>query len=106
MSTNKRNTSEREYATVDTDGVNYRDISMTMTELGFKMNHSSARNYIIRVMKKFALAYSQHLGHDIDDDQLENVVRSPEFQSTMADILSSLETLRRDELKGSKSHES
>jgi hypothetical protein len=88
---------EKEYATVDDDGVNYRDISMTMTELGYKMNHSSARNYIIRVMKKFALAYSQHMNQKLDDEQLEGVVKSPEFQSTMADILSALETNRREE---------
>ena len=47
----------RGYATViESEGVNYREIADTMTELGFTMNHSSARNYVLRVMRKFAAA--------------------------------------------------
>lgn len=99
MMNTKKVVTEKEYATVDADGVNYRDISMTMSELGYKMNHSSARNYIIRVMKKFALAYTQHVGNQITDEELENIVKSPEFQSTMADVLTTLEVLRKDQLK-------
>ena len=49
------------YATVE-DGVNYRDIAETMSEIGFKMNHSSARNHVIRVMKKFADAVNDATG--------------------------------------------
>ncbi|NDD31357.1 MAG: hypothetical protein EB084_24160, partial [Proteobacteria bacterium] len=46
---------ERGYATVDSDGVNYREISEVMTEMGWPMNHSSARNYVLRAMRKFAV---------------------------------------------------
>jgi hypothetical protein len=86
----------RGYATVsEDDGVNYRDISETMTELGFKMNHSSARNYVIRVMKKFAVAYSDHFNRDLSEEQLNEVVRSPDFQATIADVLQTIESQRR-----------
>lgn len=87
---------QRGYATVsDDEGVNYRNISDTMTEMGFKMNHSSARNYVIRVMKKFAVAYADHLGHSFTQERLEEVVRTPEFQSTIADVLHTIEHQRR-----------
>ena len=43
------------HATVtEDDGVNYREIAEIMTEMGFKMQHSSAHNYVLRVMRKFA----------------------------------------------------
>lgn len=87
---------QRGYATVSEDeGVNYRDISDTMTELGYKMNHSSARNYVIRVMKKFATAYAQHFDRELTENQLNEVVRSPGFQSTIADVLHTIESQRR-----------
>lgn len=96
MSLRKGSKIQRGYATVtDDDGVNYRNISDTMTELGFKMNHSSARNYVIRVMKKFAVAYADHLGHSFTDQKLEEVIRTPEFQSTISDVLHSIEHQRR-----------
>ena len=86
---------ERGYATVDEDGVNYRSISDTMTEMGFKINHSSARNYVLRSMRKFAEAFSRHMDIPLKDEKLEDVVRSPNFQSFMADILHRLEVERR-----------
>ena len=59
MALKKGTTVDRGYATVATDeGVNYREIADTMTELGFPMNHSSARNYVLRVMRKFVDAFA------------------------------------------------
>lgn len=88
---------QRGYATVsEDDGVNYRDISDTMTELGFKMNHSSARNYVIRVMKKFAVAYANHFNRELSEPQINEIVRSPGFQSTIADVLHTIESQRRN----------
>ena len=82
------------YATVD-DGVNYRDIADTMTEIGYTMNHSSARNYVLRVMRKFAKAITNQYGIDMTDDKLDVVARSPMFQSGIADLLQDLETVRK-----------
>jgi len=82
------------YATVD-DGVNYRDIADTMTEIGYKMNHSSARNYVLRVMKKFAEAIVEQYGIDVTDESLNNIARSPMFQSGIADVLQDIESLRK-----------
>ena len=85
----------RGYATIDDDGVNYRDISATLSEMGFKMNHSSARNYVLRTMKKFAEAYARHMEFSVSPKKLEDIARSPAFQGVMSDILQELEVERR-----------
>lgn len=85
----------RGYATTEDDGVNYRDISATLTEMGYKMNHSSARNYVLRTMKKFAEAYAKHYDKRVSPERVEDIARSPGFQSAMAEILQALESERR-----------
>lgn len=82
------------YATVD-DGVNYRDIADTMTEIGYKMNHSSARNYVLRVMRKFAEAIVDQYGINVSDDRLDDIARSPMFQSGISELLHDIETVRK-----------
>lgn len=82
------------YATVD-DGVNYRDIADTMTEIGYKMNHSSARNYVLRVMRKFAEAITDRYGVNMSEEGLDNVARSPMFQSGIAELLQDIEAVRK-----------
>lgn len=82
------------YATVD-DGVNYRDIADTMTEIGYRMNHSSARNYVLRVMKKFAEAVVKHHGISVTDEKLDAIARSPMFQSGIAELLQDVEAVRK-----------
>jgi len=80
------------YATVVEDsGVNYREIADVMTELGFVMNHSSARNYILRVMNKFAEAFGKEWGLSLSSDSIKKIAGSPQFQSAIADILHSIE---------------
>lgn len=88
---------ERGYATVaDDEGVKYREIADTMTELGFEMNHSSARNYVLRVMRKFAHAFMDGLDvKDVDDKRIDEIAKDPNFQHGIADLLHVLETQRR-----------
>ena len=93
MSSRKGSRVERGYATVsEDDGVNYREISEVVTEMGWPMNHSSARNYVLRAMAKFAEAYGDYAGEAVDPTQL---ARSPVFQSFVGDVLRSLEAERR-----------
>jgi len=88
----------RGYATLHKDdGVNYREIAATMTELGFPMNHSSARNHLVRVMIKFLDAIVEEYEMTIDIDPNE-IVKSPQFQQGMREILSALEAERRTNL--------
>lgn len=79
------------YATVThDDGVNYREIADTMTSIGFKMNHSSARNYVLRVMQKFAFAIVDQWDLSISEEELKKAVKTPQFQQAICDILQSI----------------
>lgn len=86
----------RGYATVAVDdGINYRVIADTMTELGFSMNHSSARNYVLRVMRKFVKAFTTGWGIDLTEEKLNEVAKSPAFQYGIAELLQTVELERR-----------
>lgn len=86
----------RGYATIATDdGINYREIADTMSDLGFFMNHSSARNHVLRVMKKFVEAYADEWDASMDDDKALEVAKSPQFQHGIAEILQDIELERR-----------
>lgn len=88
---------ERGYATVIGDeGVNYREIAETMSEMGFSMNHSSARNYVLRVMRKFAEACAEAYGIDLTESKVDEIAKSPMFQHGIADLLHTVEAKRRD----------
>ena len=93
MALRKGSKIERGYATItEDDGVEYREISEIMTEMGWTMNHSSARNYVLRGMKKFASAFADHLGVKVSPEDLS---KDPRFQSFVADVLHHIEDERR-----------
>jgi hypothetical protein len=87
---------DRGYATVaDDEGDNYRDIAETMSLMGYKMNHSSARNYVLRVMKKLVSAYASANSIELTEDKVSEVAKSPAFQNGVADLLHVIEGNRR-----------
>lgn len=88
----------KSYATVThDDGVNYRDIADTLTEMGFPMNHSSVRNHMIRIMRKFAGALSDEWSLELDERQIDDIARSSSFQRGIAEALHTVEHFRRQE---------
>lgn len=96
MALKKGSTVDRGYATVATDeGVNYREIADTMTELGFPMNHSSARNYVLRVMRKFVQEFAEEYDLDLNETRIDEIAKSPGFQHGVADLLHTVEVERR-----------
>ena len=81
------------YASItDSEGVNYRDIAEMMTEIGYSMNHSSARNYVLRIMSKFAKAITKDWGISASEADIDRIAKSPSFQQGICDILQNLET--------------
>jgi len=87
---------DRGYATVAEDeGVNYREIADTMTELGYPMNHSSARNYVLRAMRKFAKAFVTSMGLELDDAEIDGIAKDPSFQHGVTELLQTVEVQRR-----------
>lgn len=88
----------RGYATVvGDDGVNYREIAETLTEMGFPMNHSSVRNHVIRMMNKFAEALVGAWDVSVSEGDLPEIAKNPSFQHGIADLLHQLEAQRRAE---------
>lgn len=77
------------YATVSDDdtSANYRTISKIMSENGYKMNHASARNYILKIMKQFAKSIALREGIKLSDDKLLIIARNPNFQSAIGDLV-------------------
>lgn len=97
MALKKGSKVSRGYATITADeGVNYREIADTMTELGFSMNHSSARNYVLRVMRKFVATYAATFDIKVNEARIDEIAKSPAFQHGIAELLSHVETERRD----------
>ncbi len=90
----------RGYVTViEEDGVNYREIADTMTELGHPMNHSSARNYVLRIMRRFAEAFASEWDELKDSEKVDEVSKDPNFQQGVAELLHVIEAhSKRDRL--------
>ncbi len=96
MTLTKGSKVERGYATVTSDdGVNYRQIADIMCDLGFPMNHSSARNHILRIMQKFAYEFAKNWNIELTEERLARIAKIPEFQYGVADLLQAIEVERR-----------
>lgn len=88
---NKKKNDTKGYATVlEDEGVNYREIADIMSEIGFVMNHSSARNYVLRVMTKFVEAFDEEWDLELTDEKIRVVAASPQFQNVISDLLHNL----------------
>lgn len=88
MSMPKGKRIDRGYATVAEEaGANYRTIAEKMSSQGFQMNHASARNHILRVMKKFAIEFAIARGDNMTDEELDAVARDPNFQSSVCELI-------------------
>lgn len=87
----KKSDTNKGYATVlEDEGVNYREIADIMSEIGFVMNHSSARNYVLRVMTKFVEAFDDEWDLELSDEKIRVVAASPQFQNVISDLLHNL----------------
>lgn len=69
---------------------NYRDVADVMTRIGYTMNHSSVRNYILRMMRKFAQVYFIRNGIKYDAAMIDDVAQSQIFQQGIAEVLTTL----------------
>ena len=80
------------YATVASshNGMDYRSIAEIMTADGDKMNHATARNVFLRAMEKFAVSVYDLYGKEHDDKVIFQVVRDPDFQESMIEIITDI----------------
>lgn len=90
---------KKEYIVSSDDGVNYRSIASLMSEMGFQMNHSSARNYVLRVMKKFVEAFCEKWNIQFNDERMKKIAQSASFQQGMFELLHVIEFGRKNDTK-------
>lgn len=92
MATDNEQQERSEYATVaDTLGCDYREIADTLTVIGWPMNHSSARNYVLRGIEKIAGRVLEACGMDSSHAAARAVARSAQFQAGLAEVLRVIE---------------
>ena len=93
MSMPKGFKSEYGYATVADNicGMDYRTIADAMTQSGFKMNHATARNILLRAMKKLAEPICKLHNIDNYNNYIERIARDPRFQAGIAEFIDEIE---------------
>ena len=86
MSMPKGFTADNGYATVrNRGGKGYREIAEIMSEKGFPMKHSAARNYFLSGMRKLAAPIMDI--YDLSPEEAERIALDPRFQEALADIM-------------------
>jgi hypothetical protein len=68
-------------------GDSYHDISDKMSEMGHKMNHSTARNLFINALKKIAKDVTNTYGVNCDDVEITRIAKDPRFQSAIIELM-------------------
>jgi hypothetical protein len=78
------------YATVITDGgMCFHDIAKIMTTSGDKMNHATARNVLLRALKKISTPLCElHgvKGENLEEESLKTAA-DPRFQAAIAEFI-------------------
>jgi hypothetical protein len=72
-------------------GDSYHDISAKMTEKGFKMNHSTARNVFVNSLKKIAKDVVSLYNMDCDERDLNRIAKDPRFQDAIVSYMREIE---------------
>lgn len=81
------------------DGADYRAIADVMTARGHKMNFSSARNFFLSGMERFADAILVRTGEPSSPEKVSMVARNPHFQSYIMDVIEELYRQQRSNSK-------
>ena len=80
--------SKNGYATTsELGGKSYQQIADIMTDKGYKMNHSTARNLCVDGLKKIVAKVISHQGLTLSDKEIKRIAKDPRFQSGLCDII-------------------
>lgn len=66
----------------------YKLIAKKCSDMGYKMGHSTARNVFLGAMMKVADNLQKSQGNTYSKGQLFEIARNPNFQKSVADVLS------------------
>lgn len=83
-----KNRTHHDYVTSNSmNGMSWREISEYVTASGDKLSVSGARHVYCKTMKKLAIPLLQYLGHELTDENIDNLSRSIEFQEFVKNII-------------------
>ncbi len=83
--------SDNGYATTsELGGKSYQEIANAMTDQGFKMNHSTARNVCVNGLVKIAKQVTVQQGLQLSEKDIIKIAKDPRFQSGISDIIRDL----------------
>ena len=68
-------------------GLGYYDIAAKMNNNGVKMNHSTARNIVLRGFCKIVKNISESYGEKYSAEKIKEIAKSPEFQESIITIM-------------------
>ena len=71
----------------DLGGITYHDVAKIMSDKGFKMNHSTARNVFITSLIKIAESITSIYDLDLNPKDLKKIAVDPRFQSAISDYM-------------------
>lgn len=74
------------YITIS-EGEDYRTIAAKMTNMGYKMNHATARNILLSGMKRFIKGISEQVGQSLDEQQMDDLIMRQDIHEVIGDIL-------------------
>ncbi len=71
----------------NSESLKYRDISKLSYKQGWGVNHSSARNYLIRAMRKFAKQLTKKHELRYTRAQINEIATNPDFQEAISILI-------------------
>ena len=83
---------ENGYATnAELGGKSYQQIANSMTDKGFKMNHSTARNIHVNGLVKIAKSVTDLHGLLLSEKDIIKIAKDPRFQIGICDIIKDID---------------
>jgi len=83
---------ENGYATnAELGGKSYQQIANSMTDKGFKMNHSTARNIHVNGLVKIAKSVTDLHGLQLSEKDIIKIAKDPRFQIGICDIIKDID---------------
>jgi|TARA_R110000751_G_scaffold906_2_gene3005 hypothetical protein len=84
--------SENGYSTKKTlGGKSYHEISSLMSEKGYKMNHSTARNVFVSSLEKIARDVVKLYDIASDEKSINRISKDPRFQDAIVSFMREIE---------------
>ena len=78
------------------DGLTYHEIADSMREVGFKMNHSTARNVFVNALIKVADEIADLYDLQLTDKELKKLAINPDFQDSVRGFMCEVDSERHE----------